>query len=64
MHPRIRRLTIATVFTALGLFAVGATKTRVTGLRPLPEGLENLVIAGMGGIIAFIIGDLIESSIG
>ena len=57
-------LTIAAVLTALGLFAVGAAKTRVTGRRPLPAGLKNLVIAGVGGIVAFIIGGLIEGAIG
>lgn len=49
-------LTIAAVFTAIGLFAVGAVKTIVTNTNPVKSGLENLVIAGIGGFVAFFIG--------
>ena len=57
-------LTIAAVFTAAGLFAVGAVKTVVTKTNPVKSGLENLVIAGIGGIIAFYIGALVDGAIG
>ena len=57
-------LTIAAVLTAFGLFLVGVAKTRVTGNRPISAGLKNLVIAGIGGIVAYIIGTLVEGLIG
>ena len=38
--------------TAIGLFTVGAVKTVVTNTHPVKSGLENLVIAGIGGFIA------------
>lgn len=53
----------AVVGTALGLFAVGVMKARVTRTNPLVSGLENLVIAGIGGVLAFIIGDLIGTGL-
>jgi len=46
-------------FTALGLFLVGVAKTAVTRTSPIVAGFENLVIAGMGGIVAFFVGDAI-----
>jgi vacuolar iron transporter family protein len=46
----------ATVLTGIGLFVVGAAKTRVTGTNPVVAGLENLAIAGFGGVIAFLVG--------
>ena len=57
-------LTVAAVLTAIGLFAVGAVKTIVTNTNPVRSGLENLVIAGLGGILAFFIGRLAEGAIG
>jgi VIT1/CCC1 family predicted Fe2+/Mn2+ transporter len=57
-------LTIAAVLTAIGLFAVGAAKTVVTKTHPVKSGLENLVIAGIGGIVAFYIGALVDGAIG
>ncbi len=46
----------ATTLTGIGLFAVGVAKTRVTKTKPLVAGLENLAIAGFGGVIAFVVG--------
>lgn len=57
-------LIAAGILTGIGLFMVGAAKTRVTGLRPLPAGLKNLVIAGIGGVLAYWIGNVINSAIG
>jgi len=57
-------LTAAAVLTALGLFSVGVAKTRVTGNPPIPAGLKNLVIAGIGGVVAYIIGSLVQGLIG
>ena len=57
-------LTLAAIFTAVGLFAVGVAKTRVTGLNPISAGAKNLVIAGIGGVVAYLVGSLIESALG
>ncbi len=45
--------------TLIGLFVVGAAKTAVTRTNPILAGLENLVIAGMGGIVAYFVGGAI-----
>ncbi len=52
-------LTLAAVLTAGGLFTVGAAKTTLTRTPPIIAGFENLVIAGIGGLIAFWIGDFV-----
>ncbi|HVR32486.1 MAG TPA: VIT1/CCC1 transporter family protein [Acidimicrobiia bacterium] len=46
----------ATVLTAIALFGVGVAKTRVTKTNPFVAGLENLAIAGFGGVIAYLVG--------
>ncbi|MBT8250878.1 MAG: VIT1/CCC1 transporter family protein [Acidimicrobiia bacterium] len=46
----------ASIATAVGLFLVGVAKTRVTRTNPFTAGLQNLIIAGLGGIVAFYIG--------
>ena len=56
-------LTLAAILTAGGLFAVGAVKTIVTHTHPVKSGLENLVIAGVGGFLAFYIGALVDGLI-
>lgn len=56
-------LTLAAVLTAIGLFAVGAIKTVVTKTNPVRSGLENLIIAGIGGVLAFYIGVLVDGAI-
>jgi VIT1/CCC1 family predicted Fe2+/Mn2+ transporter len=53
----------AAVLSMLGLFIVGVVKTRVTRTQPLKAGLENLVIAGIGGILAYGIGSLFDGMI-
>jgi VIT1/CCC1 family predicted Fe2+/Mn2+ transporter len=57
-------LALAAVLTAVGLFAVGAVKTKVTGNNPVRSGLENLIIAGIGGVIAYWIGALVDGALG
>lgn len=42
--------------TSIGLFAVGVAKTSVTDTNPWLSGLQNLTIAGVGGVIAYVIG--------
>lgn len=49
----------ASILSAAGLFGVGVIKTRVTKTNPLIAGLENLSIAGVGGLVAFFIGTLV-----
>ncbi len=57
-------LLIAGVLTAIGLFAVGAAKSIVTKTNPTVAGIENLAIAGVGGVIAFWIGILFDKVVG
>jgi VIT1/CCC1 family predicted Fe2+/Mn2+ transporter len=56
-------LLIASVLTAVGLFIVGAAKTRVTNTNPIRAGVENLVIASIGGVIAYYVGSLVEGAV-
>lgn len=49
----------ASILSAAGLFGVGVIKTRVTKTNPLTAGLENLFIAGIGGLVAYFIGTLV-----
>lgn len=49
----------ASILSAAGLFGVGVIKTRVTKTNPLTAGLENLSIAGIGGLVAYFIGALV-----
>lgn len=57
-------LAIAGVLTAVGLFAVGAIKSVVTKTNPVAAGLENLTIAGIGGVLAYFVGYLFEQAVG
>lgn len=54
-------LWFATILGGLGLFAVGIAKTRVTRTNPLVAGLENLLIAGVGGVLAYYVGAALGS---
>ena len=53
----------ATGLAAIGLFAVGVVKTFVTRTNPIMAGVENLVIAGLGGTAAFFIGRLVGAAV-
>ena len=55
-------LVLASLFTLVGLFAVGVMKASVAGTGRIMSGLENLVIAGIGGIIASFVGDIVGSA--
>ncbi len=57
-------LTLAALLTAVGLFAVGAVKTVITNTSPIRAGLENLVIAGIGGVIAYFVGAGVDAGLG
>lgn len=56
-------LIVAAFFTAVFLFVVGVLKTRVTRTNPLRAGFENLVIAGIGGAVAFLIGRFVDTTL-
>ncbi len=49
-------------FTALGLFSVGVAKARVARTSPVRSGLENLMIAGLGGAVAFLVGRMVGTN--
>ncbi len=57
-------LTWATVLALTGLFLVGVVKARVARHSWLRSGLENMVVAGVGGILAWWIGDLVGGAVG
>lgn len=46
----------ASVLSMAGLFLVGVVKARVAKISWLRSGLENLVVAGLGGALAWLIG--------
>lgn len=56
-------LIAAGVLTAIGLFAVGVAKTSVTGTNPWTSGIQNLMITTGGGVAAFLIGRLVQTSL-
>lgn len=49
-------LWIAAVLASIALFGVGVLKTTVTDTHPVGAGLQNLVIAGVGGVVAYFVG--------
>jgi len=51
-------LFLAAIFSGVGLFAVGVAKTYVTRKNPLWAGLENVLIATAGALIAYVVGAL------
>jgi VIT1/CCC1 family predicted Fe2+/Mn2+ transporter len=53
----------AAVLASAGLFAVGVAKSRVTRGSALVAGAENLVIAGIGGVLAYYVGNLVGASV-
>lgn len=53
----------ATVLALGGLFAVGVVKARVARGNWLASGLENVAIAGVGGVVAWFIGDAVGAAL-
>jgi len=49
-------LGVATTFALIGLFIVGVVKAHVAKTSKVRSGLENLVVAGVGGLLAWGIG--------
>ena len=54
----------ATVLALGGLFVVGVVKARVTKGNWFTSGAENVVIAGVGGVVAWAIGNAIGATLG
>jgi len=54
----------ASILSVIGLFAVGVVKAYVARTHWLRSGLENLVVAGVGGAIAWGIGRAFDTTIG
>ena len=58
-----RALYVATVLVVVSLLLVGALKTWATRGKCLSAALENLIIAGVGGLVAYYVGVLVSSLI-
>lgn len=56
-------LAVATLLSLAGLFSVGVVKAQVTKGKWLKSGLENLVVAGIGGVAAWFVGDVVGKSL-
>lgn len=54
----------ATVLALAGLFLVGVIKARVARHSWVRSGLENMVVAGVGGLLAWWIGGLVGAAMG
>ncbi len=52
----------ATSLTLIGLFVVGVVKGSVANSHKIRSGLENMVIAGLGGLVAWFIGDAVGAN--
>lgn len=52
----------ATSLTLAGLFVVGVVKANVANSGRVRSGLENMVIAGLGGLVAWFIGDAVGAN--
>ena len=53
----------AAALTASGLFTVGVVKSVVARTSTARAGIENMLIAGVGGVLAWYVGNLIASGI-
>ncbi len=53
----------ASILTAVALFAVGLIKSRVTDENSLVAGAQNLLIAGVGGVAAYVVGALFGTAL-
>jgi predicted membrane protein (TIGR00267 family) len=53
----------AVILAGIALFCVGVVKTKVTRTNPFRAGAENLVIAGVGGVAAYLVGRLVGASL-
>jgi predicted membrane protein (TIGR00267 family) len=53
----------ASLLALTGLFVVGVVKAKVARHSWFLSGLENMVIAGVGGVIAWLIGNMVGSAL-
>lgn len=53
----------ATTSTLAGLFVVGSVKGSVANSGRVRSGFENMVIAGLGGLVAWFIGDAVGANL-
>jgi len=53
----------ATVLALIGLFVVGVVKAKVARHNWIISGLENMAIAGVGGVIAWLIGNAVGAAV-
>lgn len=53
----------ATILSLGGLFIVGVIKSQFAAAHWVKAGLENMIIAGIGGLIAWLIGDAVGTSL-
>lgn len=56
-------LTWATVLALTGLFVVGVVKATVARTGRVRSGVENMVIAGFGGVAAWLLGSLVGTGL-
>jgi len=62
-HSANVALAWATVLALTGLFIVGVIKARVAKHNWLTSGFENMAIAGIGGVIAWLIGSAVGTAL-
>jgi predicted membrane protein (TIGR00267 family) len=53
----------ASLLALTGLFVVGVVKARVARHNWFLSGLENMVIAGVGGVVAWLIGNMVGTAL-
>lgn len=64
MMPSIdAALTVAVILALAGLFIVGIIKASVAKTGKIRSGLENMVIAGVGGVVAWAIGNAVGTTL-
>ncbi len=56
-------LTLAAILALTGLFVVGVVKAKVAKVSLVKSGLENMVVAGIGGLFAWFIGEAIGTTL-
>jgi len=56
-------LTWASILALAGLFVVGVVKASVTRTGRIRSGMENMVIAGLGGVAAWLLGVLVGTGL-
>jgi VIT1/CCC1 family predicted Fe2+/Mn2+ transporter len=61
--PEMQSLLIATAATAVSLLVVGCVKTWATRGNCIKAAIENLSIAGLGGVLAYFVGVLFDKII-